>query len=104
MLGHPLVRGALKQVFAAVDREMAGVVLRLGGVAARGGRLWGERGEDLLAYRRFRRGRWSRSRCTSRWSGSRELARRSDVGGMCPGGAALLRVGAGGLVEINDGW
>ena len=107
---HPLVRGALKQVFAALDREMAaqvatGVIEQLAGVAPKVAALLEEAEEDLLAYMRFPRDHWSKIRSTNPLERvNREIARRSDVVGIYPDDAALLRLAAGVLVEINDEW
>jgi putative transposase len=76
MLGHvprsgqPLVRGALKQVFAAHDREgagqvLAGVVEQLQGVAPKVARLLADAEDDLLAYMRFPREHWPKIRSTN---------------------------------------
>jgi transposase-like protein len=116
MLGHvprsgqPLVRGALKQVFAAVDRELAGqvlsgVVAQLDGVAPKVARLLGEAEDDLLAYMHFPREHWPKIRSTNPLERvNREIARRSDVVGIYPDDAALLRLASGLLVEMNDEW
>jgi transposase-like protein len=116
MLGHvprsgqPLVRGALKQVFAAVDREMAGqvlagVVAQLGPVAPKVARLLEQAEDDLLAYMRFPREHWPKIRSTNPLERvNREIARRSDVVGIYPDDAALLRLASGLLVEMNDEW
>jgi len=107
---HPLVRGALKQVFAALDREMAGqvaagVIAQLETVAPKVARLLEEAEEDLLAYMRFPRDHWSKIRSTNPLERvNREIARRSDVVGIYPDEAALLRLAAGVLVEVNDEW
>jgi transposase-like protein len=107
---HPLVRGALKQVFAALDRDGAaqiagGVIDQLGGVAPKVARLLEEAEEDLLAYMRFPREHWPKIRSTNPLErGKRQIARRSDVVGIYPDDAALLRLAAGVLVEINDEW
>jgi putative transposase len=116
MLGHvprsgqPLVRGALKQVFAAVDREMAsqvlaGVVEQLQGVAPKVARLLADAEDDLLAYMRFPREHWPKIRSTNPLERvNREIARRSDVVGIYPDDAALVRLASGLLVEMNDEW
>jgi putative transposase len=107
---HPLVRGALKQVFAALDREQAGqvaegVIGQLQGVAPKVARLLEDAEEDLLAYMRFPREHWSKIRSTNPLERvNREIARRSDVVGIYPNDEALLRLAAGVLVEINDEW
>jgi putative transposase len=107
---HPLVRGALKQVFAAVDRDMAGnvatsVIAQLRGVAPKVARLLEDAEQDLLAYMRFPREHWPKIRSTNPLERvNREIARRSDVVGIYPNDAALIRLAAGLLVEINDEW
>ena len=68
-------------------------------------RLLEEAEEDLLAYMRFPRDHWSKIRSTNPLERvNREIARRSDVVGIYPDDAALLRLAAGVLVEINDEW
>jgi len=107
---HPLVRGALKQVFAAVDRDMAAqvaaaVIAQLRGVAPKVARLLEDAEEDLLAYMRFPRDHWPKIRSTNPLERvNREIARRSDVVGIYPNDDALIRLAAGLLVEINDEW
>lgn len=107
---HPLVRGALKQVFAAVDRQMAGqvaagVITQLQAVAPKVARLLEDAEEDLLAYMRFPREHWPKIRSTNPLERvNREIARRSDVVGIYPDDHALIRLAAGLLVEINDQW
>jgi len=116
MLGHvprsgqPLVRGALKQIFAAPDREqagqtLAGVVEQLERVAPKVARLLEGAEEELLAYMRFPREHWPKVRSTNPLERvNREIARRSDVVGIYPNDAALVRLASGLLVEINDEW
>jgi transposase-like protein len=107
---HPMVRGALKQVFAAVDRDMAAqvatsVIGQLRGVAPKVARLLEDTEQDLLAYMRFPREHWPKIRSTNPLERvNREIARRSDVVGIYPNDAALIRLAAGLLVEINDEW
>jgi putative transposase len=107
---HPLVRGALKQVFAAVDRDMAAqvatsVIAQLRGVAPKVARLLEDAEQDLLAYMGFPREHWPKIRSTNPLERvNPEIARRSDVVGIYPNDAALIRLAAGLLVEINDEW
>ena len=117
MLGHvprtnqPLVRGALKQVFAAPDRQSAGetltaVVSQLEPAAAgKVARLLEAAEEELLAYMRFPREHWPKIRSTNPLERvNLEIARRSDVVGIYPNDAALLRLATSLLVEQNDEW
>jgi transposase-like protein len=73
MLGHvprqaqPMVRGALKQIFAARDREAAGdtlasVVAQLEPAAGKVARLLEAAEEELLAHMRFPREHWPKIR------------------------------------------
>jgi putative transposase len=116
MLGHvprqaqPMVRGALKQIFASPDRESAGetlaaVVDQLDKPAAKVARLLEAAEEELLAYMRFPREHWPKIRSTNPLERvNLEIARRSDVVGIYPNDAALLRLATSLLVEQNDEW
>ncbi len=117
MLGHvprtnqPLVRGALKQVFAAADRQAAGQTLAA--VVAQLTRP--SRRRSPGCSRPPRKSCWPtcasrpstgpRSAAPTRSSASTcEIARRSDVVGIYPNDAALLRLATSLLVEQNDEW
>jgi putative transposase len=116
MLGHvprqaqPMVRGALKQIFAAPDRESAGdtlaaVVAQLQPAVGKVARLLESAEEELLAYMRFPREHWPKIRSTNPLERvNLEIARRSDVVGIYPNDAALLRLATSLLVEQNDEW
>jgi len=107
---HPLVRGALKQIFACPDRDSAGdtlaaVVDQLQAPAAKVARLLADAEEELLAYMRFPREHWPKIRSTNPLERvNLEIARRSDVVGIYPNDAALLRLATSLLVEQNDEW
>jgi hypothetical protein len=61
--------------------------------------------EDLLADKRSPRDHWSKIRSTTPLERvDREIARRSDVVGIYPDDAAILRLAAAVLVEVNDEW
>ena len=116
MLGHvprqaqPMLRGALKQIFAAPDREAAGetlaaVAAQLEPAAGKVARLLEDAEEELLAYMRFPREHWPKIRSTNPLERvNLEIARRSDVVGIYPNDAALLRLATSLLVEQNDEW
>jgi putative transposase len=116
MLGHvprqaqPMVRGALKQIFAAPDRAAAGdtlasVVAQLQPAAHKVAGLLEAAEEELLAYMRFPREHWPKIRSTNPLERvNLEIARRSDVVGIYPNDAALLRLATSLLVEQNDEW
>jgi len=113
MLGHvprqaqPMVRGALKQIFASPDRESAGetlaaVVDQLNAPAAKVARLLEQAEEELLAYMRFPREHWPKIRSTNPLERvNLEIARRSDVVGIYPNDAALLRLATSLLVGLR---
>jgi putative transposase len=106
----PMVRGALKQIFACPDRESAGetlaaVVDQLQAPAGKVARLLADTEEELLAYMRFPREHWPKIRSTNPLERvNLEIARRSDVVGFYPNDAALLRLATSLLVEQNDEW
>ena len=61
--------------------------------------------EELLAYMRFPREHWPKIRSTNPLERvNLEIARRSDVVGIYPNDAALLRLADRLLVEHNDEW
>ena len=85
MLGHcgkaaqPLVSGAIRQIFAAAD--------------------------DLLAFMAFPPEHWRKLRSTNPLERvNREIGRRSDVVGIYPNDAALIRLAGSLLIEQNDDW
>ena len=61
--------------------------------------------EELLAYMRFPREHWPKIRSANPLERvNLEIARRSDVVGIYPNDAALLRLATRLLVEQNDEW
>lgn len=107
---HPVIRGALKQVFAAPDRDSAcevvgEVTAQLEKAHPKVARLLEGAEEDLLAYMRFPIEHWPKIRSTNPLERvNREIARRSDVVGIYPNDDALIRLAAGVLIEMNDEW
>jgi putative transposase len=107
---QPVVRGALKQIFAAPNRDQAGQTLasvadQLAPVAPKVARLLADAEEELLAYMRFPRDHWTKIRSTNPLERvNLEIARRSDVVGIYPNDAALIRLATSLLVEQNDEW
>jgi transposase-like protein len=116
MLGHvqkaqqPLVATALRQIFAAQsDEEARGL---LGEVAARLERpapkvacLLLAAEDDLLAFLHFPRDHWTKLRSTNPLERvNREIGRRSDVVGIYPNDAALIRLAGALLLEQSDEW
>jgi transposase-like protein len=116
MLGHvqkaqqQMVGAAIRQVFAAPAREEAELILgdvvgRLETPAPKVARLLEGAAEDLLAFMSFPRDHWTKLRSTNPLERvNREVARRSDVVGIYPNDAALLRLSSMLLIEQNDEW
>ena len=116
MLGHvaraqqPLVSGAIRGIFTAASAAEARV--RLGQVAdqlavhaPKVARLLEDAEADLLAFYAFPAEHWSKLRSTNpRERVNREIGRRSDVVGIFPNDAALLRLAGMLLLEQNDEW
>jgi putative transposase len=116
MLGHcgkaqqPIVATAIRQIFAsesaAEARErLADVAAALQGSAPKVARLLSEAEEELLAFMAFPAERWSKLRSTNPLERvNREIGRRSDVVGIYPNDAALIRLAGALLIEQNDEW
>jgi putative transposase len=116
MLGHvqrsqqQMVGAAIRQVFAAPTRDEArailtDVVARLERVAPKVARLLEDAEPDLLAFLDYPAEHRSKLRSTNPLERvNREIGRRSDVIGIYPNDAALIRLSASLLVEQNDEW
>lgn len=116
MLGHvqkqqqQMVGAAIRQVFAAPSREEArsiltDVVARLERVAPKVAQLLEDAEPDLLAFLDFPSEHRSKLRSTNPLERvNREIGRRSDVVGIYPNDAALIRLASSLLVEQNDEW
>jgi putative transposase len=116
MLGHvgrpqqPMVAAAIRGVFRAESLDLARdhlaeVVDRLARPAPKVARLLEDAEPDLLAFYRFPAEHWSKLRSTNPLERvNREIGRRSDVIGIFPHDAALLRLAGALLLEQNDEW
>jgi transposase-like protein len=116
MLGHvqraqqPLVATAIRQVFAAQSHDegrtlLADVADRLERPAPKVARLLLDAEADLLAFLRFPRDHWTKLRSTNPLERvNREIGRRSDVVGIYPNDAALIRLAGALLLEQSDEW
>ena len=116
MLGHcgkaqqPLVSGAIRQIFAAegageARERLAGVVAALEQTTPKVARLLEGAEDELLAYMAFPREHWCKLRSTNPLERvNREIGRRSDVVGIYPNDAALIRLAGALLIEQNDEW
>ena len=116
MLGHvqkarqQMVGAAIRQVFAASGRHEAHEILgevveRLAGPAPKVARLLEEAEPDLLAFLSLPAEHRSKLRSTNPLERvNREIGRRSDVVGIDPNDAALVRLASMLLIEQNDEW
>jgi putative transposase len=116
MLGHcgraqqPLVAAAIRQIFAAETLEearerLAGVLASLESAAPKVALLLEGAEEELLAFMRLPREHWTKLRSTNPLERlNKEIARRSDVVGIYPNDAALVRLAGALLIEQNDEW
>ena len=116
MLGHcgkaqqPLVSGAIRQIFAAEDageagERLAGVAGVLAESAPKVARLLLAAEEELLTFMAFPAEHWPKLRSTNPLERvNREIGRRSDVVGIYPNDASLIRLAGALLLEQNDEW
>jgi transposase-like protein len=116
MLGHvqkaqqPLVATALRQIFAAQSHKEGRALLvdvadRLKPAAPKVAQLLLDAEDELLAFLRFPRDHWTKLRSTNPLERvNREIGRRSDVVGIYPNDAALIRLAGALLLEQSDEW
>jgi transposase-like protein len=105
-----MVAAAVRQVFAAEDgaearTRLASVVAGLEGAAPKVALLLEAAEEELLAFMSFPREHWPKLRSTNPLERlNKEIARRSDVVGIYPNDASLIRLAGALLLEQNDEW
>ena len=105
-----MIATGLRQVFQATSPEEArrvcrDVIVRLEQAAPKVAGLLAEAEDDLLAFYAMPPEHWSKLRSTNPLERvNREIGRRTDVVGILPNDAALLRLAASLLIEQNDEW
>jgi putative transposase len=116
MLGHcaksqqPMISAAIRGIFSAGSGEearerLAEVVERLEPIAPKIAQLVLDAEADLLGFYALPREHWSKLRSTNPLERvNREIGRRTDVVGIFPNDAALIRLAGSLLVEQNDEW
>jgi transposase-like protein len=105
-----MIAAGLRQIFQATSGEEARrlcreVIVRLEQAAPKVAGLLTEAEDDLLAFYAMPAEHWSKLRSTNPLERvNREIGRRTDIVGILPNDAALIRLAASLLIEQNDEW
>jgi len=107
---QPMISAAIRGIFQAGSGQeacerLAEVVERLEPTAPKVAQLLLDSEGDLLGFYALPREHWTKLRSTNPLERvNREIGRRSDVVGIFPNDAALIRLAGALLVEQNDEW
>jgi transposase-like protein len=116
MLGHcaksqqPMISAAIRGIFQAASGEearerLAEVIERIEPVAPKIAQLLLDAEPDLLTFYALPREHWTKLRSTNPLERvNREIGRRTDVVGIFPNDASLIRLAGAMLIEQNDEW
>src|SRR3954449_12244307 len=116
ILGHcaksqqPMISAAIRGIFQASSgpearERLAEVLERLEPIAPKVAQLLLDAEGDLLGFYAFPREHWSKLRSTNPLERvNREIGRRTDVVGIFPNDAALIRLAGMLLIEQSDEW
>jgi putative transposase len=105
-----VVAAALRTIFAQPDREAAGaqlaeVVKAMRSRWPKAADVVAEAENDVLAYMSFPEEHWTRIYSTNPLERlNKEVKRRTNVVGIFPGGASVIRLVGAVLMEISDEW
>jgi putative transposase len=105
-----MISAAIRGIFSAGSGEkarerIAEVIERLEPIAPKLAQLVLDAETDLLGFYELPREHWSKLRSTNPLERvNREIGRRTDVVGIFPNDAALIRLASSLLVEQNDEW
>jgi transposase-like protein len=107
---HDVLGALIRSIFTApagtqARARLADAVAQLGGRLGKVARLLEEAEDDVLAFYALPAEHWPKLRSTNPLERfNREVGRRTDVGGIVPDDASVIRLVSMLAIEANDGW